>query len=382
MNVIVKLPSPGPGLVPPRPRTRQQDRRRAAWLAISALLHALVLVAVLVASRKVMTMAQQGGAPSVEMVFEAPPTAAQSEAPQPAEVPAPGENLLSPMAPPDETATQPGGSPAPTPAPAPEPTPQPAPPQPVTPPAPAPSPAQAVTAPPQPAPVPPLPVAPVPVPPTPAPPTPVPPASVPVEQVPAPSSGPPAVRLDEPDALLLPPPMPVPEAPPAPPPPRAAQQARPRPASNPFAGTLMLGGPLALEQPPGRPMRRSGAPSRAIDLSLGPVSAEPVVSGRYAAAHAAGMAKDWNSLFAAWFEAHKYYPADAAMHGEDGSSTVEMTVDRYGHVQAASLVVTSGSDRLDAALLGMLRGATVPPPLPGMPTPFTATVTLHYVLIR
>jgi outer membrane biosynthesis protein TonB len=45
-------------------------------------------------------------------------------------------------------------------------------------------------------------------------------------------------------------------------------------------------------------------------------------------------------------------------------------------------VITSGSERLDAALLGTLRGATVPPPLPGMPTPFTATVTLHYVLIR
>ena len=369
----MKLPSPGPGLAPPRPRTRQQDRRRAAWLAVSALLHALVLIAVLVASRKVATMAQQEGAPSVEMVFEAPPTAAQSAAPQPADVPAPGENLLSPTAPPDETATQAGGSPAPAPAPAP--APQPAPPQPVAPPtpAPAPMPMPEIAAPAETAQVPPAP----------APPVPAPPISVPVARALAPPSEPPAVRLDEPDALLLPPPMPVPEAPSVPPPPAPrVVQARPRPASNPFAGTLMLGGPLALQQPPGRPMRRSGAPSRAIDLSLGPVSAEPAVSGRYAAAHAAGTAKDWNSLFAAWFEEHKYYPADAAMHGEEGSSTVEMTVDRYGRVESASLVVGSGSDRLDAALLGTLRGAKVPPPLPGMPAPFTATVTLHYVLIR
>ncbi len=369
MNVIVKLPSVGPALVPLGPRTRREDRRRAAWLAASALLHALLLVAVLVTSRKVVRMAQQVGAPSVEMVFEGSPTAATAAAPQPADVPAPGQNLLSPTAPPDETATQPGGAPAPVPMPAP----QPAPPQPAAQPAPAPAPAlapapQVAMAPPEPAP---------------APSPPVPPVQVPVEHAPAPPAVPPVVRLDEPDAVLLPPPMPVPEAPPAPPPPAPrAAQARPRPAPNPFAGTLMLGGPLALQQPPGRPMRRSGAPTHAIDLSLGPVSAEPSVSGRYAAARAAGTAKDWNSLFAAWFEAHKYYPADAAMRGEDGSSTVEMTVDRYGHVQEASLVVGSGSDRLDAALLGMLRGATVPPPLPGMPTPFTATVTLHYVLIR
>ena len=371
MNVIAKLPSVGPELVPLGPRPRREDRRRAAWLAASALLHALLLVAVLITSRKVVTMAQQVGAPSVEMVFEGPPTAATTAAPQSADVPAPGKNLLSPTAPPDETATQAGGTPSP--APAPVPALQPAPPQPTAQPAPAPAPTAATTpevamAPPEPAP---------------APPTPVPPVQMPTEQAPAPPSAPPVVRLDEPDAVLLPPPMPVPEAPPAPPPPAPrAVQARPRPASNPFAGALMLGGPLALQQPPGRPMRRSGAPTHGIDLSLGPVSAEPVVSGRYAAARAAGTAKDWNSLFAAWFEAHKYYPAEAAMRGEDGSSTVEMTVDRYGHVQSASLVVGSGSDRLDAALLGTLRGATVPLPLPGMPTPFTATVTLHYVLIR
>jgi TonB family protein len=119
-----------------------------------------------------------------------------------------------------------------------------------------------------------------------------------------------------------------------------------------------------------------------VDLSLGTVSDTPAVSTRYAASHSAGMKEDWNSLFRDWFEARKYYPASAAERGEDGTATVDITIDHYGHVQAVSLVATSGSDRLDSALLSMLRGANVPPPLPGMPAPFTATVTLHYVLVR
>lgn len=165
-------------------------------------------------------------------------------------------------------------------------------------------------------------------------------------------------------------------------PPRPAPQARPRPAPNPFAGTLMLEDSLGFQRPPGRPAPRSGAPSRAIDLSIGPVSPEPTVSGRYAAARAANAAQDWNGLFKAWFNAHKYYPRDAAQRGEDGTATVQITVDRYGHVQVVELIATSGSSRLDAALLGMLRGADIPPLLHGMPMPFTYTVALHYILIR
>lgn len=374
------LPGPGQGpeLAPLLRPARPPPRRRAAWLTASALLHALLLVAVLLAARRMAPGSEEGGAPSVEMVFEPPATPASpapAGAPQQEDVPTPGQTEFTPTAPPDETATQPGAEPStptPAPPPAPEPTPQSAtpvaPPQPVAPPVPA-------------APVPPGPV----LEPAPAPPQPAPPEPAPAQRAPPQTAAPPAVRLYKPDVELLPPPVPVPEAPPLPPvparaPPRPAVQARPAP--NPFAGALMLGGPLALQQPPGRPARRGGAPSRALDLSLGPVSAEPVVSGRYAAAHAANREKDWGSLFRTWFEQHKYYPAEAAIRGEDGSSTVEITVDRNGRVAAASLVETSGSPRLDAALLGTLRGANVPPLLPGMATPFTTTITLHYVLIR
>jgi len=363
MNVMM-LPGPGPELAPLLRPAAPSRRWRAAWLTASVLLHLLLLLALLLTVRQPMPGPQGKAAPSVEMVFAPPsapatvpaPPAPAAAAPQHEDVPTPGASEVSPTAPPDQTATQPGAqSPALVPAPAPEPVPPVAPPELAQPP-PAP-----VEAPPEPTPAP------------------APSEATPVYRAPPQPPAPPAVRLGEPDEALLPPPVPMPEAPPRP---LSPAPARPRPAPNPFAGALMLGGPLAFQQPPGRPMARGGARSRAIDLSLGAVSAAPAASGRYAAARAANSSRDWRSEVEAWYEAHTYYPAEAAMRGEDGTATVQVTVDRYGRLSNVELAATSGSPRLDAALMGMLRGAQVPPPPPEIPAPITTTFTLHYMLMR
>lgn len=318
----------------------------------------MLLLAFLLTPPRRAPSGQPAGSPSYQLVFEAPPNPKPPAAPHRAERPTPGQTIAAPTAPPVEHATTPGAAP-PSPQPAPKPAPRPTPKPVVVPPRhavpPAPKPVPHVTAPPRPAPKP-----------VPKPQTPSPPASV---------------NLEAGGDVPLPPPVPIPQAPALPPPPQIRREARR--ASNPFAGAVMLGGPLALHQPAGRPMREGGAPRRGVDLSLGPVlRAERPSAGRYAAADAAHAEGDWNSLFSAWFERHKYYPASAAERGEDGTATVAITVDRYGHVQHAKLVMTSGSPRLDDALLGTLRDAQVPPPLPGMKAPFVATITLHYVLVR
>ena len=175
--------------------------------------------------------------------------------------------------------------------------------------------------------------------------------------------------------------MPIPPAPPLPPPPRPVPRLARR-APNPFAGTISLGGPLAYSGAPGRPAPRGGAPRRGIDLALGQVPENRGFTGRYAAAHAANARADWGSLFKAWWEQRIYYPEAAAIRGEDGASTVQLTVGASGQVEDVHIIETSGSPRLDAALLGMMRGQTVPALLPGMPMPFTYTARLSYILER
>ncbi len=71
----------------------------------------------------------------------------------------------------------------------------------------------------------------------------------------------------------------------------------------------------------------------------------------------------WQASVAAWLAAHKTYPDDARRRGEEGRVAIRFTVDHAGHVLDATLASSSGSDRLDAATLALLRGAR----LPGLP---------------
>lgn len=348
LTYIAARSDPGAGWNPARERLGFPPWRRQrspGWLIASAILHAVLLLAFLLTPPRRAPSGKPAGSPSYQLVFEAPPRSKPAAAPHRARRPRPGQTVAAPTAPPVEHATTPG-------APAHRPAPKPVvmPPRPAVPPTPKPK----VTAPSHPAPPKPMPK-------------------------PLPPSPPASVNLEAGGDVPLPPPVPIPQALPMPPPPRIQRAVR-RP-SNPFAGAVVLGGPLALRQPVGRPMREGGAPRRGVDLSLGPVlRAERPSAGRYAAADAAHAAGDWKSLFRDWFEQRKYYPAAAGERGEEGAATVEITVDRYGRVQHAHLVTTSGSSRLDDALLGILRDAQVPPLLRGMKAPFHFLVTLDYRL--
>jgi len=92
---------------------------------------------------------------------------------------------------------------------------------------------------------------------------------------------------------------------------------------------------------------------------------------------------DWRNALSAWIEAHKYYPQEAALNGEDGTVVVRVVVDRSGAVESVQLESRSGSQWLDLAAQALFRGAHLPPFPPDMSdADFTFDLTMHYILIR
>ncbi|MBO0710231.1 MAG: energy transducer TonB, partial [Acetobacteraceae bacterium] len=97
---------------------------------------------------------------------------------------------------------------------------------------------------------------------------------------------------------------------------------------------------------------------------------------------AEALGADWRNMLSAWVEAHKYYPRQAIMNGEDGSPEVEVVVRRDGTVQSVELETRSGSQWLDLALLALFRGAHLPPfPENAREDQTTFSFTMHYILI-
>src|SRR5579884_1588220 len=62
-----------------------------------------------------------------------------------------------------------------------------------------------------------------------------------------------------------------------------------------------------------------------------------VLTPRADFATAQDLGADWRNLFAAWLEAHKYYPPDAAMRGEEGLSTVRVVMNADGTIVSVVL---------------------------------------------
>ena len=181
------------------------------------------------------------------------------------------------------------------------------------------------------------PIAAAPKPPTPEPPTPEPPPPDPAPPEPAPPEPP---APEAPPAPAPPKPKPVP---PRPAPPRA-----PAPPRDPATPT-----PIAPTPPP---LAAPAAPAPLVDPS-------------------------WQSGVAAWLEAHKSYPEAALRRGEEGRVVVRITVERSGQVLEATVVGPSGSGRLDAATLTMLRGASLPAFPASMPQArVTVTTAVRFTL--
>ena len=365
--------SPSLRLVPagPPPAARRRWRVAAASLALH-----LVLVALLLLIRP----REQGdvaAGPSYELLFQpegapevgnAPPAAAAPAPPQPDSLP--GPQTPEPESTPDMAAPPSPASPA-----APE-----VPPQPTAPPLPAPAepPVARQLTPEAPAAPPPLPQAPE--------------AEVSTPRAEA------SVRLAQPE----PPPAPalprLPEfVPPTPPPPlpaprvaapRAAPAPSPTPRMAPPPGTFANPMDLSFGTGPSRPAaprlaaRPGSVASRSLDLATGAARA-PNRQEAYFDARAARLGADWKDGLEGYWLRHRYYPRQAAEAGEDGQVQIELTVNRYGKVEAVTVQGRSGSPWLDLAAQAVWRGAQLAPlPAEVAGDRITFSITINYILLR
>ncbi len=196
-----------------------------------------------------------------------------------------------------------------------------------------------------------------------------------------PAAAQPQINLIPPE-YRLPPQPPAEAAEPVPAPverPRVARSAPSRHADrNPFAHPMNFS---FANQPP-EPASGGLRSSRSLDLSAGPV----IRGGRLvdSVAHVVGRggAADYMALLREFIETHKYYPQEAAEHGDEGAATVLVTIARDGTVEALSLVRPSGSHLLDAAWLAVFRDNRLPAFTDDMPWPrVTLPLTLNYYLI-
>ena len=203
-----------------------------------------------------------------------------------------------------------------------------------------------------------------------------PPESKPVEPAPAPT-----VILHPEGELPRPPPFIMPLAPrplaPLPPTrptlPRIARAPTVRPSPLAHPQDWSLEGAPSLTTP--------GRASRGINLGIPNGGSREDSDMAYV--RGAQPSGDWGAELKKWAQARVYYPQQAASNGEQGTSIVEVTIDRSGIVQSTRLVDSARSPFLDGAWLDVWRGSKVPAFTSDM-TEQTTTIrfALHYHLIR
>ncbi len=229
------------------------------------------------------------------------------------------------------------------------------------------------------------------VPPSPAPPTPAPPlAQLPPPPAPPPTTqpedvAPPEVSLDLPDEnddqlQAAPQALPLP----LPPPPRPTRRVA-RAAPRHEAPGSSLSSPMEFSfsgapPPPGRGGRRH---QQGIDMAMAPKLTGGSLQEAVAHLSAPGATADWEAEIREWVEEHKYYPAIAGENGEEGASTVRVTVSADGTVRNVQLVDSAGSRWLDSAWQSVFRGNKVPPLPEDMGSKdYTFEFTMNFILIR
>ncbi len=352
------------------PPARTPARQR--WsVATSVLLHLLGLVAVIgIATRH--PPSGEGAAPAYDLVFEGRQDVVEQQKPpglppmQPADIPvapdAPvGQPAPDPLTPPQPDATT--ASPSPTqPTTANAPTPE-APPTPEVAQSPPSQLAFAPQAEPTPAPAP----APTDTP------SPTEPPTVNLQLPPEPTTAPAL------DPIMPQPPPPLPEAPPRP----APRQAQVRPAPRARQGTLANPMDLSFAPSAPRPAARGRYASGAIDLSPPPERRGGARSDPYALIRAANASADWNRGLLQYWLQHRFYPSKAAEGGEQGTVTIQLTVNRSGRVENVQVLTRSGSQWLDMAAVGTFRDAKLPPFTSEMREErLTFPIPINYYLVR
>lgn len=90
----------------------------------------------------------------------------------------------------------------------------------------------------------------------------------------------------------------------------------------------------------------------------------------------------WDAALTKWVQEHAYYPQAAIEQNQQGTATVEFTVDRFGHVTGIRLLSSSGSPFLDQAWFQLFADNTLPPFPPGAKSDHVVVrYTVHYQLI-
>jgi TonB family protein len=92
---------------------------------------------------------------------------------------------------------------------------------------------------------------------------------------------------------------------------------------------------------------------------------------------------DWRNAFRRWMDEHGRYPTNAAVVGEQGTTTIELIIDPDGRVRSGRLLRRSGSVWLDAGTVSLFRNAVLPPlPAGSEPSGLTLELTIKYILYR
>jgi len=91
---------------------------------------------------------------------------------------------------------------------------------------------------------------------------------------------------------------------------------------------------------------------------------------------------DWMSGFNKWVNEHIYYPDAAVKNNQQGTSVIQFTVHRNGHVTGVHLLSSAGSPFLDQAWLGIFLQNNVPPfPHGTKSDSVNITASLQYELV-
>jgi len=204
------------------------------------------------------------------------------------------------------------------------------------------------------------------------------------------------------EVMLAPPPQPVAETPPPPPePPPAAAAEPPPPEPAPPAAAVPMPEPPPPppkpvvhkpavkpppRHPPPQPVRETPPPApRAapqpapMQTAMFPPPPVPAPAPRPAPTVSPG----YRSLLSAWLESHKRYPETARARGEEGRAVLRFRVDRSGRVLNYARAASTGFADLDAAIDGMMRGATLPPfPADMAASDVEVSVTVRFSLTR
>ena len=193
-----------------------------------------------------------------------------------------------------------------------------------------------------------------------------PPSRPEAEQVPEPPRRSEPPKPSEPPPPLAP--QKLPEAAPHAVPEKRAEiprppQSHPKPVAKPLTA-----------RPEFVPRSGSVAPGPANQTSAAPQPAMPPTA-------ASPVDGAWQNAVAGWLASHKNYPEDARRLGEQGRVVIRFTVERSGRVLDANIVDASGSARLDAASVALVRNASLPAFPASMTRPMiTITTTIRYTL--